>query len=224
MIELSPERLFGRRKGRPLRQRRVRLMEELLPTIEITVPATGKVIPESFFPSSMRDIWMEIGFGGGEHLAAQAVVHPEVGFLGCEPFINGVASLLAHIDTQKLNNIRIYPDDARHILDALPEASLGRCFVLFADPWPKKRHADRRFIGKENLDRLARTLKPDGEMHLATDVESLALWMRERVEEHPSFVCLYDSTTPPVDWVPTRYEQKGCAAGRQSTYMIYRRA
>ncbi len=224
MTELGLPRLFGRRKGRPLRARRVQLMSELLPTIEISIPATGKLVPEDLFPSPIRELWMEIGFGGGEHLAAQAQAHPEIGFVGCEPFINGVASLLAHVDTQKLNNIRVYPDDARHVLDALPEGSLARCFVLFADPWPKKRHASRRFIGAENLDRLARVLRPDGELYLATDVESLAAWMRERASEHPSFVCLHDSAEPPAAWVPTRYEQKGRAAGRQSVYMIYRRA
>ncbi len=205
-------KLFGRRKGRPLSARRQRLMDELLPKVEVKSSSIEG-----------RRTWLEIGFGGGEHLAAQAAAHPDVLFLGCEPFINGVASLLVHIEDGKLENVRIHPGDARILLDALPDACLEKCFVLFADPWPKKRHHERRFIGPENLPRLARVLKPGGELILATDVPPLAAWMREHTGAHPSFECLYDSSAPPAGWVQTRYEQKARAAGRGAEYMAFRR-
>jgi len=133
--------------------------------------------PFALFAAKPRQIELEIGFGGGEHLAACAAQRPDTGFIGCEPFINGVASLLGHIDNQKLENIRIYPNDARTLLDALPDACLARIFILFPDPWPKARHEKRRFIGPENLPHLARALQKGGEMHLATDDVKLAGWM-----------------------------------------------
>ncbi len=214
-------RLFGRRKGRPLHVRKSALVRELLPTLQIDPAATPD--PRALFAVPPVEVWLEIGFGGGEHLAAQAARHPDIGFVGCEPFLNGVASLLDHIDREQLANIRIFPDDARVLLDAMPDHALDRCFVLFADPWPKKRHAERRFIGRANLDRLARTLKSGAELRLATDVAPLAAWMREQVAAHPAFVCIGDGPTPPPDWVATRYEQKGLAAGRQPVYLGYRR-
>ena len=168
-------------------------------------------------------IFLEIGFGGGEHLAAQAAKNPGAGFIGCEPFVNGVASLLAHIDNQKLTNIRIFPDDARFLLDTLPGASLDGCFVFYPDPWPKKRHVERRFINADNLDRLARVLKPGADLRLATDVAQLADWMREQVTGHTAFKIVYDSPSPPDDWVATRYEQKGVKAGRVPCYLVARR-
>jgi tRNA (guanine-N7-)-methyltransferase len=223
MFEQARERLFGRRKGRPLRAGRARLMEELLPKIKLTAPEGGTFDLGKLFSFAPKKIWMEIGFGGGEHLAAQAAAHPEFGFIGCEPFVNGVASLLAHIDGQGLFNVLVCPDDARPVLDFLPSASLDRVFVLFADPWPKKRHAERRFIGPENLGRLARVMKSGGELRLATDVPVLAEWMREKATEHPDFKKTYDSFVIPHDWVPTRYEHKGRAAGREPVYMIFER-
>ncbi|MGE0109012.1 MAG: tRNA (guanosine(46)-N7)-methyltransferase TrmB [Bdellovibrionales bacterium] len=214
-------RFYGRRKGRPLRDSRQQLVDELLPKIRISIPEDGKIACEDLFSFSSKEVWMEIGFGGGEHLAAQAESNPDIVFLGCEPFINGVAKLLSYVEEKKLENVRIYPDDARHVLDHLPDHCLDRCFVLFADPWPKARHAERRFIGKENLDRLVRVLKEGGELRLATDVADLAAWMREACAAHPAFEVLYDSTEPPEAWVPTRYELKGRAAGRGAEYMIF---
>ncbi|MGE4351691.1 MAG: tRNA (guanosine(46)-N7)-methyltransferase TrmB [Bdellovibrionales bacterium] len=220
---VKPKRLFGRRKGRPLRAGQAGLMETLLPRLSVALPQEGKLNPSALFDPRPEALWLEVGFGGGEHLAAQAATHPSVGFLGCEPFINGVAKLVTQIEAQGLKNIRIHPDDARDLLDALPDGSLDRCFVLFADPWPKKRHAERRFIGRENLDRLARALKPGGQLRLATDVVALAQWMREQTNTHDAFECLYDGPQAPADWVPTRYEQKGKAAGRAPEYLLYRR-
>lgn len=223
MEEQAKPRLFGRRKGRPLRPGRAALMQTLLPRIEIKGPETGALVLSDLFDPAPQALWLEIGFGGGEHLAAQAAAHPDIGLIGCEPFINGVASLLGHIEKQNLKNVRVYPNDARVLLDALPEACLDRCFVLFADPWPKKRHAERRFIGPANLPRLARALKPGAELRLATDARPLAEWMREHLAAHPAFERLHDGATPPADWVQTRYEQKGLAAGRAPVYMIFRK-
>lgn len=212
-------RFYGRRKGRPLRTRKSGLLETLLPRLRISLPRQGFLDPRSLFAHAPQSIWLEIGFGGGEHLAEQAVRYPDIGFLGCEPFVNGVASLLDHVDCRQIPNIRIYPEDARHLLDALPDHSLDRCYVLFADPWPKARHAERRFIGPENLPRLARVLKPGAELRLATDDPTLRDWMREHVQAAPCFELVHDGTTSPCDWIPTRYEQKGRAAGREPVYL-----
>jgi tRNA (guanine-N7-)-methyltransferase len=211
------QRLYGRRKGRPLRVRKSRLMKELLPKVEITLSA--KLDPKSLFDFEPPTIWLEIGFGGGEHLAAQAKANSSVGFIGCEPFVNGVASLLDHIDREKLNNVRAFPNDARLLLDALPDASIARCFILFPDPWPKARHAERRFVCPGNLARLARVLRKNAELRLASDDAKLILWMRECLSEAKEFIMQCDSGTPPADWIPTRYEQKALKAGRPPVYL-----
>ena len=216
--------LYGRRKGRPLRVRKSRLMEELLPRLQIVLPVGERVLPHQVFDASAATAaWMEIGFGGGEHLAAQAKLHPDIHFIGCEPFINGVASLLDHLDRDGTENVRVFNDDARVMLDALHDGSLDKCFVLFADPWPKKRHIERRFIGGENLTRFARVLKPGAILRLASDHAQLVEWMRECLAGHADFTCIYDSAEPPVDWVQTRYQEKAIAAGRQPFFMDYRR-
>ena len=227
MVNKAPHpegsRLFGRRKGRPLRIRKSMLMQDLLPQLQIDLEAGVKLDPQILFNHAPQSIWMEIGFGGGEHLAGQANKNPSVGFIGCEPFVNGVASLLDHVEKLQIKNVRVYPNDARIILDALPDAALDRCYVLFADPWPKARHEERRFIGSENLPRLMRVLKSGAELCLATDDAQLAVWMRDCVSASPAFVTVHDGITPPADWIPTRYEQKGIAAGRQPVYFIYKR-
>jgi tRNA (guanine-N7-)-methyltransferase len=206
-----------------LRARKAQLMETLLPDIQINLPEKSSLDPQKLFSFKPKNIWCEIGFGGGEHLAAQAAQHPDTGFLGAEPFINGIAGLLDHIDQQKLSNIRIFPDDARALLDALPDNSINRCFVLFADPWPKKRHAERRFIGPENLPRLARVLEPDAELQLATDDVKLAGWMIEHLDASKDFASVSKPSEKPLAaWVPTRYEQKALKAGRKPLYFSYR--
>jgi len=226
MLETNPSsspRLYGRRKGRPLHKRKSALVETLLPQLEIKWPTAGVLNPLSLFKFKPKEIWLEVGFGGGEHLTAQAARHPDIGFIGCEPFLNGIASLLEHIDQQHLTNIRVFPDDARKVLDALPDASLSWSFVLYPDPWPKKRHAERRFINAENMQRFARAFKSDAELRLATDVAPLAAWMEERASAHPDFRQTYCGTQPPADWIQTRYEQKGLKAGRSPTYLCYRK-
>ena len=216
-------RVYGRRKGRPLRVRKSHLMQELLPQLLISLKAGRLTSPQEIFKTPPRATVVEIGFGGGEHLAAQAKLHADVNFIGCEPFVNGVASLLDHIEREDIKNVRIFNDDARVLLDALPDASIDKCFILFADPWPKKRHAERRFVGPENLARLARVLKPGAVLRLASDHPSLVQWMRESMDMCADFSCVYAGTEPPSDWVPTRYQEKAAAAGRQSFFMDYKR-
>lgn len=199
----TQERFYGRRAGKALRPHRQRLIDENLPKLQPSIP--GDI-------SHWQEVWLEVGFGSGEHLAWQAQHHPDKLMIGCEPFINGVARLLSYIEEEGLENIRIHPDDARPLLDRLPEASLGRVFVLFNDPWPKKRHWHRRFINDKNLDRLARIMKPGAELRLATDNQGLLFWMIDHLRKHNQFDWrlnhCHEWLSRPEDWPPTRYEQK----------------
>ncbi len=217
-------KFYGRRKGRPLHRRKADLVATLLPRVAVAVPeGTAPVRPAALFEPPARPVWLEIGFGGGEHLAAQAAARPDVGIIGCEPFLNGVASLLDLIDAGGLANVRIHPDDARPLLDRMVEASVARAFVLYPDPWPKKRHHGRRFIGPPNLDRLARVLADGAELRMASDVPDLVDWMAAQVRAHPAFDGPVGDAeawaTPPPDWVATRYEKKALAAGRRPAYL-----
>lgn len=217
-------KFYGRRKGRPLHRRKSDLVGTLLPRIAVAVPPDDASLrPVDLFDPPPAAVWLEIGFGGGEHLAAQAAAHPAVGFLGCEPFLNGVASLLDQIDARGIANVRIHPDDARPLLDRMAEGSIARAFVLYPDPWPKKRHHERRFIGPANLDRLARVLADAAELRMASDVPDLVAWMAAQVAAHPAFDGPAGDpaawATPPADWTATRYEQKALAAGRRPAYL-----
>jgi tRNA (guanine-N7-)-methyltransferase len=167
----------GRRKGRRLRPGRQALLTSLLPRLRIELPCDGGALaPLALFEGAMRAVWLEVGFGAGEHLVAQAEAHPDVGFIGCEPFVNGVASALSEIEKRRLDNVRICDDDARLVLNALTEQSVGKVFVLFPDPWPKTRHHDRRFIGPGTVEALARILKDAGELGFASDHMDYVRW------------------------------------------------
>src|SRR5205085_6025200 len=157
LTEIEPDRrrLYGRRRGRPLRPGQQQLFETLLPQLAITLPETGRLDPRPLFPAGASAVWLEIGFGGGEHLAEQAARHPEIGFIGSEVFENGVAKLLAEIDRRRLGNVRLFANDARPLIEALAPASIGRVFILFPDPWPKQRHHKRRLVAAPTLDCLA---------------------------------------------------------------------
>lgn len=222
------DKVFGRRHGRKLRRHKSTLVETLLPRLRIPLPEPGaRLDPRSLFDRAPAEIWLEVGFGGGEHLAWQAAAHPEVGLIGCEPFVNGVASLLSHVEAGGLSNIRIRDDDARPLIDALPDASVGRCFILFPDPWPKVRHHRRRFVGPANLPRLARVLADGAELRLASDDPSLVSWMIEHTWRHPDFEWLArrpsDWRARPEDWPRTRYEAKAIEAGRTPAFLRFRR-
>ena len=167
---------------------------------------------------------MEVGFGGGEHLAWQAKAHPDVGLLGSEVFLNGIACLLGHIERDGLANIRIFADDVRRLFPALPEAGLGRVFVLFPDPWPKKRHVERRFIGADNLDQLSRVMSDGAELRIATDDASYQEWAKSQMVARSDFLDVtVDPLTKGDDWPATRYETKAREQGRQPIFLCYRR-
>lgn len=221
-------RFYGRRKGRRLRQGRQRLVGELLPRLAVPHPGpgAGRLDPRGLFARSLRDIWMEIGFGAGEHLLAQARQHRDVGFIGCEPYLNGVAALLPRIAAEGIDTIRIFPEDARLLLPGLAGASLGRVFVLFPDPWPKARHHERRLIGPETIRELARLLRPGGELRLASDHPGYVRWMLEHLTRQPSpFLWLArrpgDWRTRPDDGFATRYEEKAVTLGAACAYLRF---
>ena len=219
---------YGRRRGRRLRPGRAALLAEVLPKIAIAAPAAGRKLDlAALFGGGRAAVWLEIGFGGGEHLATQAAAHPGIGFIGCEPYVNGMAALLVRVAERQLANLRVWPDDARALIPALPDAALARVFVLFPDPWPKKRHHKRRLITREFLDALARVMAPGGELRIATDDPGYLEWIVERAAAHPAFVSLTrgpeDWRARPADWPATRYEEKAIAAGRRPAYLGFRR-
>jgi tRNA (guanine-N7-)-methyltransferase len=183
-------------------------METLLPRIAIP---PGPVDLARLMPGA-AEVWLEIGFGGGEHMAAQAVKRPDVLVLGAEPFLNGVASALRHVDEAALQNVRLLEGDARQLLIDLPGACLTRVFILFPDPWPKARHHKRRLIQDDVLGQLARTLKPGGKLRFATDWADYADWTLEKLTKSSDFRWIAeradDWRTPPADHITTRYEQK----------------
>jgi tRNA (guanine-N7-)-methyltransferase len=201
-------KLYGRRKGPKLSSRQVGLRQTLLGALAYD-PARD---PFSQFPNSVRELWLEVGFGAGEHLVWQAEAHPEVGLIGAEPYEMGVAKILTKLEETPLNNVRLYEGDGREIIERLPHASLGRFFLLFPDPWPKTRHHKRRFLQTEMLDQLARILKSGAELRFATDDKSYLPYALERLMAHPDFAWLAegpaDWKTRPADWPPTRYETK----------------
>lgn len=223
----TPEqrRFFGRRKGRRLRHGQQALVDTLLRRLAIELPESGRLDPRTLFPGAPGRIWLEIGFGGGEHLAEQARAHPGIGLIGCEVFLNGIATLLTKVSSLELENVRIYPEDARDLLDALPEASLERVFLLFPDPWPKRRHADRRFIQPSSLDLLARLMKPGAEFRVASDDPGYIAWALAHLVRHPAFAWTAegpgDWRARTADWPPTRYETKALRAGRRPVFLRF---
>ena len=174
-----------------------------------------------------KDVWLEIGFGAGEHLAWQAAQNPEIGMIGAEPFLNGVARLLAEIQEQDLTNIRVLPDDVRPVLARFDATSLSRVFILFPDPWPKLRHHRRRIVNPDMLDELARVMIDGAELRLATDDQSYLVWILRHLHDHAAFEWLAegasDWNTRPVDWPDTRYESKNRSGGPGPTFLRYRR-
>ncbi len=193
----------------------------------IALPAAPPLDPASLFGAAQRRYWLEIGFGAGEHLAWQAAHHPDVGLIGCEPFVNGVAAALTRIEAGGLANIRLWPEPAAALLDALADRALARVFVLFPDPWPKARHHKRRFIQRANLDRLARLLADGAELRIATDDADYRRWILAELVGHGGFEWLarrpVDWRERPADWPATRYEAKTRAAGRDPVYLRFAR-
>jgi tRNA (guanine-N7-)-methyltransferase len=223
------DKLYGRKHGRRLRAGRQGTLDALLPRLEIALPEAGHgaLDPAALFGAPPRDLWIEIGFGAGEHLAWQARQHPEIGFIGGEVYINGVARLTGEIARDGLANIRLFTGDAGRLIQALPEASVGRAFVLFPDPWPKRRHWKRRFIGPRNLALLARILKDGAELRLATDHPDYLVWMLQHLLNQAAFEWRArrpaDWRVRPDDWPETRFEAKALKDGRRCTYLTFRR-
>jgi tRNA (guanine-N7-)-methyltransferase len=206
---------YGRRKGKPLRRHHSVLMDGLLPTISVALDAPLKGAKEK--------CWLEIGFGGGEHLAHQANLNPDVTLIGAEAFQNGVAKALAHIEAGGQTNIRIHYGDARELLDALPPASFERVYLLYPDPWPKERQKRRRFVNETNLNHFHRLLKPDGLFLFASDIADYVDWTREHVALHKGFTEAGDASQPFENWTRTRYEAKAIREGRTPAYLTFRK-
>jgi tRNA (guanine-N7-)-methyltransferase len=204
---------FGRRRGKTLRRHHLQLMEELLPKLRVDLNN----------PLPVGEVWLEIGFGGGEHLAHQAALFPEVNFIGAEPFCNGVAKLLALIEENAIGNIHIHDDDVRYLLEKLPPASLSRIYVLYPDPWPKKRHHERRIVNAETLKQFHALLKPGGVFLFASDIDDYIEWTLRECREHGGFELSSNSAEPFENWFRTRYEAKAKREGRETRYLTFQR-
>lgn len=218
--------VYGRRQGKPLRAGQQRLMKTLLPKVAAPGPEKGPIDLRSIFPQT-DDIRLEVGFGGGEHLAWQAARAPDAGFIGAEPFINGVARLLVHIDDAQLENIRVHFGDARPLIEALPAAALTRIYVLHPDPWPKKRHFKRRMISPWFFQEAARLLRPGGVLRVASDIPDYVRWTLMHAAHAPEFEWTAkraaDWRVRPDDWPQTRYEAKAIGEGRNPAYLTFAR-
>jgi tRNA (guanine-N7-)-methyltransferase len=225
--ETRPLRSYGRRKGKPLSARKERLLQDLLPRLRLDLkgPAPGHL--RDLFTVPVGEVWLEIGFGSGEHLLWQAEHHEDVGFVGCEPFINGVATLLGGIEDRGLATIRIHNGDAREVLVWLPDSSIGRVFILFPDPWPKKRQLKRRLISAETVSEFARVLAPGGELRFASDSGDYAARTLLLMGQSGAFTWLAERAADwrmrPPDWPDTRYERKALSEGRKPAYLSFKR-
>jgi tRNA (guanine-N7-)-methyltransferase len=221
---ISIRRLYGRAKGHKLRQGQAALVEELLP--EVSVPEFGPLDARTLFGDD-RPLEFEIGFGAGEHLAGQAGMRPDHGFIGCEPFLNGVVGALNHIRDDKLGNVRLHMGDALDALERLPDASLDRLYLLHPDPWRKARHAKRRMVNHGPLDMIAAKLKPGSEFRLGTDDPTYCRWSMMVMNQRRDFVWQAESAadflTRPADWPETRYERKARRQGHEVWYFRYLR-
>ncbi len=219
--------LHGRRKGKPLSARRTGLMADAYPALAVDLAVPSPVPLALLFPVTVGDVRLEIGFGGGEHLVAEALAAPGTGFVGVEPFVEGMAKAVSAIADGGLRNVRLYDGDAVHLLDWLPPGSLTRVDLLYPDPWPKRRHWKRRFVNPDNLDRIARALAPGGLFRVASDIDAYIEWTLFHLMRRPDFVWTAeradDWRKPFPRWPGTRYEAKAITAGRRSTYLSFGR-
>jgi tRNA (guanine-N7-)-methyltransferase len=218
---------FGRRKGRPLRLLQQQTTEALLPQLGLDLDVPPPALLADLFPARPATVRLEIGFGGGEHLVHRASEAPDVGFIGVEPFVNGMAKALTAIAARTLDNVRVSDQDAVHVLDWLPDASLDRISLLYPDPWPKRRHFKRRFVGAANLDRMARVLRSGGLFQFASDIDSYVDWTLWHVRRHPAFRWTAEGASdwrsPFPTWPGTRYEAKALREGRRPSYLAFER-
>ena len=218
---------YGRHKGRPLRSHQAGLIETLLPRLSLDLSAPAPPALADLFPVPVDAVRLEIGFGGGEHMIAAAAADPHIGFIGCEPFVNGMAKALAAIEARALATVRLHHGDATPVLAWLPTASLARIDLLYPDPWPKRRHWKRRFVQDDSVAALARILAPGGVFRFATDWPDYAAWTLERLLRSPDFDWLAeradDWRRPWPGFTQTRYEAKAMREGRMPCYLTFRR-
>ncbi|MGY6549567.1 MAG: tRNA (guanine(46)-N(7))-methyltransferase TrmB [Roseinatronobacter sp.] len=228
----APRNFYGRLKGKTLRPAQKTYLSEglaryQLPGVSVEDNPERRLLDLPGLFGDSRPLWLEIGFGGGEHLVHQCRLRPDHGFIGCEPFINGVAMLLGKLHKAPVSNLRIHPWDVRELFDVLPDACLDRVYLLYPDPWPKARHHRRRFVTPDYLIPLARVMKPGAELRLATDIPD---YLRQAMTEVPraGFAPVSpgatDFSVPWEDWFSTRYEQKALRDGRKPAYMRYARS
>jgi tRNA (guanine-N7-)-methyltransferase len=223
LAEGIPDRLYGRRRGHPLRPRQQRLLDETLPRLRLSLAEAADPLAAFALPGA--PLWLEVGFGGGEHSLAQIAAHPEVAYIASEVFENGLCSLLTHLVAEGAEatgplpaNLRLWPQDARHLLGALPAACLDRLFLLFPDPWPKSRHAKRRFVNPAMLPLVARALRPGGVWRIASDDPTYQAWVSEVLAGQEFFDVPPPATARPAGWPGTRYEAKALREGRGPLY------
>jgi len=218
---------FGRRKGHPLRPHQAALMETLLPKLAIELATAAPSDLSTLFPTPVDDVRLEIGFGGGEHMIAQAIAHPRTGFIGVEPFVNGMAKALAAIEAARVANVRLHFGDALFLLDWLPPAALARVDLIYPDPWPKRRHWKRRFVQDQSVATLERILRPGGEFRFATDIPDYAAWTLKHVTRSEYFAWTAERADnwrrPWAGFSGTRYEAKAKREGRVPCYLIFRK-
>jgi tRNA (guanine-N7-)-methyltransferase len=222
----QPDRaFFGRRKGKQLTNTRGGLLDRLLPLLR--VPLSNNLNPKDLFSVPVTSLALEIGFGGGEHLLHQARLNPQTGFIGCEPFVNGMAKMLAAIEKENIKNIRVFDGDAIELLKVLSPATFDRIFILYPDPWPKRRQNKRRFISDLTIALLAKVLKPTGELRFATDIDHYAGWTLAHLFRSRDFLWTAegpdDWRKPWANWIETRYEAKARREGRLSSYLTFTR-
>jgi tRNA (guanine-N7-)-methyltransferase len=229
---MSPEQhqdraFFGRRKGHKLRPHHARLIDTLLPQLAINLSHPAPAALGALFPIPVDDIQLEIGFGGGEYLIAQAQARPRTGFIGVEPFVNGMAKALAAIESGKLQNIRLHFDDAVNLIAWLPQSSLARIDLIHPDPWPKRRHWKRRFVQDAMVSRLARTLRPQGELRFVSDIADYAAWTLQRLLRSADFEWTAqgadDWRKPWPGFINTRYHAKAAREERASCFLVFRK-
>ena len=217
---------YGRVYGKTLRASQKTYLAEDLDTLSLKNvsreenPERAAIDLPALFGG--KPLWLEIGFGGGEHLVHMASLYPQIGIIGCEPYVNGIAMLLGKIRAAGVTNLAIHPADVRELFDVLPTASVEKCFLNYPDPWPKARHHRRRFVNPDYLNALARVMAPGAELRVATDI---ADYVRQTLEEVPKagFDLISQDDTPWQDWISTRYEQKALRGGRPPHYLTYRR-
>ena len=218
---------FGRRKGHKLRAHQADLIADLLPTLVLDTAAKIDDL-RSVFAMPVETVRLEIGFGGGEHLIAEAMAQPHTGFIGCEPYVNGMAKILAQIETHSISNIRLFAGDAAELLAWAPEHSLARVDLIHPDPWPKKRHWKRRFVQDATVAQLARVLLPSGEFRFVCDIDSYVEWTLAHLQRTPDFVWLAeradDWRLPWTGYTMTRYGRKAEREGRKAAYLRFRRS